>query len=190
MEEIVSFFVQYKKVFVIAHVFSVIFGMGAALVSDVLFNTFIKDKKINITENKVLSTLSQIVWISLIFIVLSGVGLFFSAPEIYATSSKFLTKVTVILVIVLNGALFHFIVHPALPKMTFTSDNPDNKYVRVRRWSFAFGAVSIISWLLAFILGSVSAIPVAYKEAMILYAAILFVGIGTSQILERKVTRR
>lgn len=77
MEEIVSFFVQYKKVFVIAHVFSVIFGMGAALVSDVLFNTFIKDKKINITENKVLSTLSQIVWISLIFIVLSGVGLFF-----------------------------------------------------------------------------------------------------------------
>ncbi len=39
-------------------------------------------------------------------------------------------------------------------------------------------------------LGSVSVIPVDYKEAMILYAGILFVGIGVIQILERKVTRR
>ena len=55
--------------------FFVIIGMGSAMVSDILFNIYIKDKKINPVENKTLEILSRTIWISLGLIVLSGIAL-------------------------------------------------------------------------------------------------------------------
>lgn len=188
MNSLIAFCAEYKTLFVILHVFSVVIGMGAALVSDVLFNIFIKDKKLNITENGVLSTLSRIVWIALLFIVLSGAALFFSNPEVYAVSVKFLTKMSIVGVLILNGLFFHFVVHPALPHISFTDTKGHNKYIRIRRWSFAFGAVSVSSWVLAFILGSLSKIPFSYPQALALYAIVLACGIIVSQIVERRIT--
>lgn len=190
MESVTEFFSTYKYISVIVHVFSVIAGMGAALVSDVLFNVFIKDKKINPTENKVLSTLSSIVWVSLIFIVLSGIALFLSNPSVYAVSTKFLAKMSIVGFIILNGMLFQSIVHPALSKMNFKDVNPNHKYVKIRKWSFAFGAISVVSWLSAFILGSFSALPFAYHELLGVFFFVIAGAVIVSQVIEHRITSR
>jgi len=188
MEETIQFFSEYKKISVIAHVFSVIVGMGTALVSDVLFSVYIKDKKINKTENITLQVLSYVIWISLGLITLSGLAIFLSDPLTYAYSTKFLVKTAIVFVIILNGYLFWKITHKSLKKINFTDTNSNHKHVRIRRQSFAFGAVSVVSWFAAFILGSIDTLPVTFSMAMGIYTTIIILAIIVSQIADRLIT--
>lgn len=188
MESTTEFFAEYKHFFTIVHVLSVIIGMGAALVSDIFFNSFIKDKKIDKRENSILGTLSVIVWVGLAFIVLSGGALFLSDPLKYSQSVKFLVKMTIIGIIILNGYTFWRLIHPALRKIDFTDMNMHHKYVKLRKASFAMGAISLASWLSAFVLGMLGHIPVSYIEAISAYIVICFGGILFSQIMEYRLT--
>ncbi|MEK7585815.1 MAG: hypothetical protein AAB477_01085 [Patescibacteria group bacterium] len=188
MAETTEFFNEYKHISVIIHVLSVIVGMGAALVSDIMFNLYIKDKKINLNENRTLGILSNIVWFSLFFIVVSGLMLFLSNPIEYSLSVKFLVKMTIVGVIIINGYAFWHTIHPALRKINFTDTNMRHKYVKLRKASFAMGAVSLASWLTAFILGMLGHIPLSYLEAIVGYITICFGGILVSQIMEYRMT--
>ena len=190
MEEVIQFFSKYKQLFVIVHLFSVVIGMGTALTSDVLFNVYIKDKKINPTENKTLQVLSRIVWIGLGFIVLSGFAIFLSDPSQYISSDKFLAKMTIVAVLILNGFLFWKITHKALRKISFTDTNIHHKYVRVRKLSFAFGAISVVSWLSAFVLGSMHTIPFSFGVTMSIYASVLVLAVIASQIMDYMITHK
>ena len=190
MENIIEFFSDYKHISVIIHVLSVVVGMGAALVSDILFNSYIKDKKIQASEDRTLVLLSSIVWISLFFIVMSGLALFLSDPLKYAESTKFLVKMTIVGIIIFNGYLFQSVVHPALRKINFTDTNMSHKYVKLRKMSFAFGAVSLVSWLAAFFLGMLNHIPLSYLEIITGYILVCFGGILASQIVEYRMTRK
>ncbi len=188
MEETTQFFSEYKQFTLILHIFSVIVGMGSAIVSDVLFNFYIKDKKINPSENNTLEILSKIIWVALWFIMLSGVAIFLSNPQKYMTSDKFLLKMVIVGIIIINGYLFARITHGSLQKINFTDTNIHHKYVRIRRMSFAFGAVSVVSWLLAFILGSIRSIPVSFWLGLSIYLFLVFMAIIISQIFEYIIT--
>lgn len=190
MLEVINFFEEYKQASVISHVFFVILGMGAALSSDVLFNVYIKDKKINPTENNTLEVLSRIIWVSLWFIVLSGIAIFLSDVSLYSVSSKFLLKMTIVGFIIINGYLFARITHGSLSKLDFSDVNSHHKYVKVRRMSFAFGAVSLVSWLAAFVLGSIKSIPVSFWSGLITYGVFLILAILGSQIVEYIITHK
>ncbi|MEY2671976.1 MAG: hypothetical protein RL687_393 [Candidatus Parcubacteria bacterium] len=190
MTEVINFFTEYKQVSIIAHVFFVILGMGSALVSDILFNFYIKDKKINPTENSTLEVLSGVIWISVWFIILSGGALFLSDIPTYSVSAKFLLKMTIVGFIIINGYLFARITHGALSKLNFSDLNSHHKYVRIRRMSFAFGAVSLVSWLSSFVLGSVSNIHVSFWSGLIIYGVIVSIAVSGSQVVEFLITRK
>lgn len=188
MEDVIRFFAEYKNISVIIHVLSVIVGMGAALVSDILFNVYIHNKKISKGENRTLAILSDIVWVSLCFIVASGIALFLSDPITYGYSVKFLIKMTIVGVIIVNGYLFWHLIHPSLEKINFTDVNIHHKYVKLRKVSFILGAISLVSWLSAFVLGMLGHMPLSYLEAIVGYVAICFGGILFSQVVEYKMT--
>lgn len=188
MEETINIFAEYKSVSVILHVFSVIVGMGTAIVSDILFNIYIKDKKLDIHENKTLNILSSIIWTSLGFILLSGIFIFFSDSVKYMNSPKFLLKMVIVGFVIINGYAFQRIVHPSLRKINFTDTNSHHKYVKVRRLSFAFGAISITSWMSAFILGSISKIPVSFFTGLSLYLFMCLGAVVVSQLVEYRIT--
>ena len=188
MEDVIRFFSEYKHISVIIHVLSVIVGMGAALISDILFNIYIHNKKIEKNENQTLQILSDIVWVSLCFIVASGIALFLSDPMTYGYSVKFLVKMTIVGVIIINGYLFWHLIHPSLEKINFTDTNIHHKYVKLRKLSFVLGAVSLFSWLSAFVLGMLGNISLTYLEAIAGYILICFGGILFSQVVEYRMT--
>ncbi len=189
MGNTIEFFGEYKQVSVAIHVLSVVVGMGTALVSDILFNSFIKDKKIDKTEIHTLDILSTVVWISLLFIVLSGLTIFLSDPASYSESVKFLVKMTIVAGVIINGYVFRMMINPHLKDINFNDDDMDHKYVRLRKMSFAFGAISVVSWLSAFALGMLSDIPFSYKEAIMWYLILCFGGIVISQIIDKKIVK-
>lgn len=68
----ITFFITTKPLFTLVHILSVIVGMGAALLSDLLFNLYARDRILTAREVRSLDRLSRTVWIALGIIILSG----------------------------------------------------------------------------------------------------------------------
>lgn len=181
--EIEIFFQTIKIPITIAHVISVVFGMGAALTADVLFSFFGKDKKLNPTEVKTLSVLAKIVFYSLWIIVLSGIGLFLSDVPRYSHSIKFLGKMSILLILVINGYALNKYVWPHLLNKKFFVETKERI---VRKFAFISGAVSVISWIAVCALGVLDGVNISYATLMGIYGGILFFGICVALVIEKK----
>lgn len=179
--EPVAFIASYKYVFVILHVIAVVVGMGSAIVTDILALRFGFNKTLSRMEVSLIRFLSRVVILALAFILLTGFATFLSNPAGYLTSVKFLTKMTVVLVLIVNGFLLHRYVFSHLgDKDIITS----RRARALRKLGFALGAVSLVSWLTALSLGVLLHIPVTYPAALAAYGALLLCAGIVSQFLE------
>lgn len=181
--EFIEFFTTIKVPVTVLHVLSVIFGMGAALMSDVLFTFYGKDKRLSSTEIKTLEILSRVVWVSLIAIVGTGLGLFLSDIPKYMHSDKFLAKMTIVVILAVNGFLLNKYVWKHVIKKGFLTNIHEGA---IRKIAFACGAVSVLSWLFTCALGVLDSVPVAYVVIMIGYGVIIAIGILVALGVEYK----
>lgn len=185
--EPITFIATYKHLFVIIHVLAVVVGMGSAIVTDILALRFGFNKVLSTFEVYIIRFLSHVVTLALAFIVLTGFLTFLSNPEGYASSVKFLTKMTVVGVLVINGYLLHRYVFKYIgDKNIFTSP----KRHRLRKLGFALGAVSLVSWVSALSLGILLHIPVSYDMAIGIYIVILTLAVTFSQYLEWRLLEK
>ncbi len=167
----------------LVHVTSVVLGMGGALVSDVLFSFFGKDKKLNKTEINTLDVLSKLVFYSLFVIIFSGLFIFLGNIDKYINSAKFLSKMSILAVLLINGYFLNKYVWPhLLQKNFFTLKRERN----VRRLAFACGAISVVSWLSVCLLGVLDNLDINYGLIMSLYAGVIFVSILVALTVEKR----
>ncbi len=180
-----EFFIEYKAVFIIIHAFFAAIGLGAVIVTDTLFFSFLKDLKISQTENKTLDTVSQLIWVIIVLLVLSGLCLYLAAPAEYSLKAKFITKMIIFGIIALNGLLLNAWLAPNLKKIVFGGTGVaqlSRKLKIVRKLAFASGAVSMTSWVIVFLLGSLRAIPLSATWALLIYVGLCLLAIVGSQM--------
>lgn len=182
MDYLYNFLSEYKAIITITHILGVVVGMGAALLSDFLFSFYSHDKKLSRSETSTLKILSNIVWFGLIIITLSGIGLFLSDIEKYLESTKFLAKMSILTVLVLNGYILNRYISKAMTRRGFLSYH---KYTGLRKLAFACGSISIISWLSVLSLGVTSKIHLPYSALIELYGVVIIGGIIIALIVEK-----
>lgn len=186
--EVFSHLLASQKIWwVIVHNIGFILGVGSATIADVMFFRSIKDGQVSLEEKGTMDTLSNIIWIALGVLVLSGFALFLPEKVRLLASSKFLLKVVVVSVIIFNGFLLNMFVAPYMRRLSFEGTVPAKRF---RRLAFALGGISFSSWYLAFFLGSLRKIHLSFSTAILGYVAlIVFVIIG-SQIMERHLVKK
>ena len=178
--------IEYKSYVTLLHLVGFALGVGGATISDVLFMKFLKDFKITLEEKEILQIMSQIIWFGLLLIVISGVGLFLPEMERLLESSKFLIKMVVIGVIILNGLILNFIISPKMMTIAWRPEAMNvKKAVTLSHFAFATGAVSFISWYSALFLGFSESLPYTFKQLLLIYIGILIIGIIGSQIFRK-----
>lgn len=189
---LVSLLAEYSGIILAIHLLGAAVGIGGATISDVLFFKFLKDFRISETEADILGTLSQVIWFALCVVVISGIGLYLPEMSRLNESPKFLVKMIVVGVIIINGAFLNLWITPKLVKISFggSHNHEAGELVLFRRFAFALGAVSIISWYSAFVLGFLRKSPLEFPWLLGLYFAMLAIGIAGSQLTERMVARR
>ena len=188
----VSFLARYHEFIVILHFFGVAIGLGGATIADILFFKFLKDFRISEWEAGTLRTLSQVIWAALAVLVLSGIGLYLPEAQELNQSSKFLVKMAVVSVIIVNGIFLNLLIAPRLVKISFDKkyDHRTGKLYYIRRLAFALGAISLTSWYFAFILGMLRFVSIDFMPLLFIYLGILSGAMVASQILERFFSRR
>jgi len=176
-----------KTIYTIFHIFGAVIGAGGAFMSDAMFFSSIKDKKIGKEELRLLRVGSRMVWIGVAILIISGALLFNTDTAKYLASSKFLVKMTVVLIIALNGLVFHYL-HLPLMKRHCDKHLPEcNEFVSKSGWLMASGVVSIVSWVATIILGVMRGIPYTFVEGMSIYLVIVFAGVITSLFVRKKI---
>jgi uncharacterized membrane protein len=192
-EIVLPFLINWHSFIVMLHVLFMALGLGAATLTDVFFFKFLKDGRVSEQEANVLSVLSEFIWLALCFIVITGFALYLPEATHFNDVPKFLAKMIVVGVIIVNGAFLNLYVAPKLVKISFAQPHhhKEGELGRARRIAFALGPISIISWYSAFILGSIpSSTPIAFFTFLKLYGLALMVGIVVGQFFENRLSKR
>ena len=99
---------------------------------------------------------------------------------------KFWAKITIFLVILINGAALNLLIAPKLVKISFGGQRHETGGLkrRLRKWAFALGSVSLISWYSAFILGALKSVELGFFNILLIYLGVLMLGVLFSQLVE------
>jgi uncharacterized membrane protein len=177
---------EIKLFYTILHLLGVAIGCGGAFMSDVMFMTSVKDNRINHTEYLFLKTGSTFVWIGLGILLISGLLLFSTDPNTYMQSDKFLSKMTIVGLLAINGLFFHKWHMPTIRKHKDQEFNSLKHFKKARAWLVISGVISMTSWTFALVLGAWRGIPFSYWQIMGVYATAVIIGSLLGRIIFKK----
>ena len=186
------FFQEIRPLLIIFHLFGFALGVGAATMADIFFFRFLSDLRISEQENQTLKTISQVIWVGLGLLLVSGVGIVLTDPATYFASAKFLVKMVVVSVITVNGLFLNLFITPLLVRISFGDKHPhqSGELRHERGLAFAGGAISLTSWYTAFILGFMDKAPMPFWPLLVSYFALLIGAVTVSQLVERRIAKR
>lgn len=184
-----------RIILVILHVIGTVLGAGAATVTDYLVFKFSKDVKIDKDEFQILRNISDLIWAGLFILLVTGLGFihlhladFSTVRDVYSLD-KIWAKITIVIILTLNGFFVHYYVLPTLKKrLGKTLATP--LFIQKSFFIFSPGAISAVSWYSALILGAWRGLEASYSEIMCGYIAILAGAIIISNIAGRKMLTR
>lgn len=182
-------FVDARAVLVVLHLLGAATGIGGAILSDTLFFRAARDGRLSSGEFGVIVTGSHAVTAGLLLLILSGIGLFSLDPARYLASAKFLAKMTIVGILSLNGIVLHRVHIPRLKALVGRS-GPRGLFPGkpgARLLFIVSGVVSLVSWVAALTLGSMSVVPLRYEEILTLYAAVLVPSLGVGFLLRNRL---
>lgn len=175
-----------KTILTIIHIFGVAIGAGAAFLSDWIFMHAMQDRRLSKDEHLVLSAAGKFVWLGLGVLYLSGIGLVMTDPAFYLTSEKFLLKAGIVVVITINGFFLHAHHLPVLGQMIGKLVTED-KEIKERSPEFVLsGAISIVSWSAAIVLGSLRELPFDLWIVITIYILLIAFGWIVGMLLSRR----
>jgi hypothetical protein len=183
-------FISAKTLFLILHVFGVALGAGGAFMTDGMFFLTIKDRVISSTEFKFLEMAHKLVSAGLFLLLISGILLFLQNPQGYLESSKFLAKMTIIAFLSINALVFHFKHIPLFKKLIGTRLIESQEFISNSSSIYISGAISMVSWSMALILGMLKLVPYSYWTIMAVYSGIVIIAILAAMFIKQKVIKK
>jgi hypothetical protein len=159
----------------VAHLVGLVLGLGGATMTDVLFVTCIRQRRADETLTLVMTTAARVVVIGYSVMVVSGTLLVLSGSP---TSPRFWSKMIVVAVIGVNGAIAHRITLPGLTRSVAGGTREVSRRFLVQLGVVA--AVSLTSWYTALLMGSWRTAPFSLTDWMVGYGLALVTAITVS----------
>lgn len=160
-----------KTLFTIIHLFGVALGAGGAFMTDSVLLTAVKDHKLTKDEYAIIKKAGMVVMLGLALLILSGIGLYMQDPAYYMSSSKFISKMIIVLILSVNGIVLHKAVLPYLKKNLGVHLLHDKEFSLYIPLLIFLGAVSFTSWFFALVLGALRSINYAVIDVLLIYVS-------------------
>ncbi len=182
----------WQQFFVLLHLVGFALGVGGATVSDITFFKALRKRLITAEQLAFLETLSKIIWAGSIILILSGLAIF---AVIYSeqnglpmlSSPRWQTKLTLVVIIVLNGINFKMAIMPALKNLVGQQLSLINIKPILGRLAFS-GTLSILSWYSILL---ISQLPRTFRPSILyffgVYLVLLICGFIFSRFVITKI---
>ncbi|HMO78733.1 MAG TPA: vitamin K epoxide reductase family protein [Candidatus Paceibacterota bacterium] len=135
------------KTLSIIQLIAISIGTSSATVSALLTIIFLKDFKIDSKEEKKLFVLDQIIWASILTLIIVNLGLYIANPQNYANSNLIISQLGILSILLLNNTILSLYVSPKLigTRIDFKSIHVFSVFW-LRQLALALGVISIVSW--------------------------------------------
>ena len=185
------------QLLLIAHIVGVVFGLGGATVSDVLFMTALQDDEvIDEKEETLLKRASLVIWAGIALLVISGFWMFWLNREYLMTQPRHFMHTTLAMVVIANGFFVNFWILPRLAGTSRQKEQDESQlpaYLKYRSIGFISGAVSFSTWWLVLLLGMARRIDFpdwTYVQMLLAYLFIEVVAIAGATALGNMTWKR
>lgn len=170
---------------IIMHLIGVAMGVGGAITTDATFLRSIWDRTVTKGQLQLIETISKVVVTGLGLLILTGISLVALNPHYLSLSDGsqlFWVKMTLVVILSINGLVFHKKILPILKRHEDKSLASDE--VRTKLWLLAStGGLSGISWFSILILGKTMQITdISYFLIMNLYLVLVLGAILTGYL--------
>jgi len=174
------------------HLIGLTLGLGGASISDFTFlGELRKQGRVAPETVSRMKSFSQMVWIGLTILSLSGLGLILldHGQDLYLPG--FQAKMVVVAILVLNGLWLNFYATPKLAKLSFSESYALKSAAwRERKLIFIFGAISVTSWYGAFFIAMFKQLVVLpFLGYLAVYGIVLAGAIAMALRMERKLSQ-
>jgi hypothetical protein len=180
-------FLDIKTIYLIGHIFGAILGAGGAFVSDAMFFSAVRDGRIDKHELRFMKLGGKLVWVGLALLLISGALLVSTDPEKYLSSQKFLVKLSIVALIVINGVIFHSIHLPNIHQHLGLKLGDSATFIKKSSFLMISGAISSVSWTATIILGMLKTVPYSYPQILSVYLLALAVAMSTALLLKKRI---
>lgn len=144
----------------VIHIVSAAIGVGAAAASDSVFMASIRNRRISHDQYLLINRTSLVVLGGLTLLVITGIILVFMNADLWVMA-HFQAKMTAVIILMINGLIFHAKVLPLLEQYQHTTMTEE--LIASRQWLLAItGAVSAVCWFSALIIAVVGDVGAGY----------------------------
>lgn len=176
-----------QSIYLMGHIFGTALGAGAAFTGDIIFLTSVRNKLLSENTLHIMQITSRIIWVGLLILLLSGIGLVSERPEIFLNSQKFWAKMSIIGVIITNGLVFHFLHFPILRMGINKKFTATNMIIKNRTILVLSGAISVLSWTMTIILGVLGRTPFSYLQFLGVYCVLLLFSCAVALMMRKRI---
>jgi hypothetical protein len=165
---------SWYSIITVLHVVSAAIGVGAAAANDSVFMGAIRNRRISHDQFVLIRKASDVLIGGLVILILTGVVLMHLNVALW-TMPHFQAKMTVVLILLINGIVFHARVIPMLKE--YSNITMPKQFITSQQWLLAItGSTSAVSWFSALIIAVVGDIGVPYLVYMAIIVAFIIGG--------------
>lgn len=165
---------NWYSIITVLHVVSAAIGVGAAAANDSVFMGAIRNRRISNDQFVLIRKASNVLIGGLVILILSGVALLHLNVQLWSMP-HFQAKMTVVLILLINGVAFHARVIPMLKE--YSDITMPKQFITSRQWLLAItGSTSAVSWFSALIIAVVGDIGAPYLLYILIIAALIVGG--------------
>ncbi|MCF7815620.1 MAG: hypothetical protein K9M10_01695 [Candidatus Pacebacteria bacterium] len=179
MSEVLSVF-NLHLVYLVVFSLGLSIAAGAAILSNILFMTSIRDRKVSADEFHILVQSRKVVWFGIILYAFAGVGLFTLSAEAMLGLGIFYADMTIATLMIINAFVFQYY---HLPKISEQMDKEsfgagdEASSSNLNAHLIVSETISVVSWVFIILHHAMYRIAVDYTDVISLYlAALLVVG--------------
>ena len=186
----VAFFTEITTIIGAIQALGFALGIGGAMTALFLFYRFLSDFNISESELDIIKGISELVWLGLIFVLVSQFISFVAYTEMLAQSGPFLAQTIALFIAAVSGAVLMIIFAPFLAAIPFNEMAKDYRHSpleSLRRPLFITGAVALSSWYFAFAMNY----SPEYELTVLLsiYIAVIAAAVGIVLLWEKSIRR-
>jgi hypothetical protein len=181
-QDLVQILTQTRDYHLAAHHIGLSMGLGGTLVIDIMFSHFMRKYSISKRESVIMHLVSQMIIFGLFLLLLSGAALALIDLDAFLNNPRFIMKMIAVFVVMLNGAALNLYLTPQMKKISLKEEDR-SRYEKLTKFSFALGAISIVSWLSAFLLAMLKDLfDLPLPTLLIGYVVLLVIAAAGSQL--------
>ena len=134
------------EIFRFLHFVGLAWGVGGATVASIISAKADKDREIAGSFMKIVPAISKLIWIGILLLIISGVGIGMSTPYGAPNKQLFIIKMIIFALLIVIGIIIGFKIKKMKLIAPKENENPLDEFLKTKKQLKVLSIISLVIW--------------------------------------------